>query len=160
MAYRVGIGYDIHRLVRGRRLFLGGIEVPYKKGLLGHSDGDALVHAICDALLGAMGSPDIGELFPDTDPKYRGISSIKLLNEVCKLIKKKKYRIQNIDSVVVAEEPAITPFKIQMLKKLSAALKVSRHALNIKAKTNNGLGDIGGKSAIACFATAILKGRG
>jgi len=156
MSYRIGIGYDIHRLVEGRRLFIGGIEIPYIKGLLGHSDGDALIHAICDALLGAVAEGDIGEQFPDTDPKYYGISSIELLKTVDDLIKKKGFVINNIDTVIIAQEPRLLPFKEQMRQKIAEILKLQEEAVNIKAKTNEDLGEIGRKEAIACYAVVTI----
>lgn len=157
MSYRIGIGYDIHRLVEGRKLFIGAVEIPYIKGLLGHSDGDVLLHAICDALLGAIAEGDLGEHFPDTDPKYQGISSVELLKIVMGLVKKKGYGINNIDAVVVAEEPMLTPFKKQIKERIASALMISEESVNIKAKTNEGLGELGKKEAIASFAVAILS---
>lgn len=156
MEYRIGIGYDIHRLIEGRRLFLGGVEIPFIKGLLGHSDADVLIHAIADALLGAMGEPDIGEMFPDTDPKYLNISSIELLIKVLDRMNSKKYRICNVDAVLVAQEPSLSPFKGQIKRKLCETLKIDESCLNIKAKTNEGLGEVGKKEAIACYANVLL----
>jgi 2-C-methyl-D-erythritol 2,4-cyclodiphosphate synthase len=156
MQYRIGIGYDIHRLMEGRRLFIGGVEIPYIKGLLGHSDGDVLIHAICDALLGAIAEGDIGEYFPDTDPKYQDISSIELLREVNYLIKKKDFMVNNVDTVVIAQEPRILPFKKQIQQKIAEILQIKEEAVNIKAKTNEGLGEIGAKEAIACYAVVTL----
>ena len=156
MEYRIGVGYDIHRLIEGRRLFLGGIEIPFIKGLLGHSDADVLIHAIADALLGAMGEPDIGEMFSDTDPEYLNISSIELLIKVLDRMHNKKYRICNIDAVLVAQEPSLSPFKSQIKRKLCETLKINESCLNIKAKTNEGLGEVGKKEAIACYANALL----
>ena len=156
MQYRVGLGYDIHRLVQGRSLFLGGVEIPYIKGLLGHSDGDAVIHALCDALLGALAAGDIGELFPDTDPKYQGIASSRLLEVVKELLDKSGYKINNLDVIIIAQEPTIAPFKQQMKEKLCALLSIGQDALNIKAKTNEGLGAVGRLEAIACYATAAL----
>lgn len=156
---RIGIGYDIHRLVEGRKLFIGGVEIPYVKGLLGHSDGDALIHAICDALLGAAGEGDIGEHFPDTDPKYQGISSLELLKIVADLVRKKDYQIQNIDTVVIAQEPSLLPFKKQIRQSLAGTLNIKEDSVNIKAKTNEGLGEIGKKEAIASYAVvSLIKG--
>ncbi len=160
MSYRVGIGYDIHRLVEGRKLFIGGIEIPYVKGLLGHSDGDVLLHAICDALLGAVAEGDIGQHFPDTDHKYQDISSLELLKTVDDLIKKKDFKINNIDTVIIAQEPILTPFKKQMQEKITQTLKVKEGCVNIKAKTSEGLGGIGRKEAIAAYAVAIIKPKG
>jgi 2-C-methyl-D-erythritol 2,4-cyclodiphosphate synthase len=156
MEYKIGIGYDIHRLVENRKLFLGGVEIPYIKGLLGHSDGDALVHAVCDALLGAIGEGDIGEHFPDTDPEYHGISSLELLRIVVGLVKKQGYSICNIDTVVIAQEPGLTPFKKQIQASLAGILKIKEACVNIKAKTNEGLGEIGRKEAVASYAVAML----
>jgi len=158
---RIGLGYDIHRLVAGRRLFLGGIKIPYGKGLLGHSDADVLIHAICDALLGAVGAGDIGEHFPDTDAKYKGISSVKLLKEVAGILGKKGFCVGNVDAVVVTEEPRLLRFKDSMRKSISTALKIKKDLVNVKAKTNEGLGEIGRKEAIASYAavTVIPKRR-
>jgi len=155
--YKIGIGYDIHRLVEGRKLFLGGIEIPYIKGLLGHSDGDVLLHAICDALLGAIGCGDIGEHFPDTDPEYHNISSDELLKTVCRMVKEKSFVISNVDTVIIAKEPVLAPFKKQMQVKLSQILEIGKDLVNIKAKTNNGLGEAGKKEAIVCYAAVIIN---
>lgn len=156
MDYRVGIGYDIHRLIEGRKLFLGGIEIPYLKGLLGHSDGDVLLHAVCDAVLGALGLGDVGEHFPDTDQRYLGISSIKLLEKVSALVEDNGFRINQLDSVVIAEEPNLSPFKKQIREKIAVVLKMSEKDVNIKAKTNEGLDAMGRKEAIAAYAVAII----
>lgn len=157
MNFRIGIGYDIHRLVEGRKLFIGGIEIPYLKGLLGHSDADVLLHAICDALLGAIGAQDIGQMFPDSDPRYQGISSRELLKKVNEEVKKKRFLINNIDTVVIAEEPVLSPFKRHMEKAIAEILNINEEHVNIKGKTNEGLGDIGEKKAIAAYAVAMLK---
>jgi 2-C-methyl-D-erythritol 2,4-cyclodiphosphate synthase len=157
MKYIVGIGYDIHRLVEERKLFLGGVEIPYIKGLLGHSDGDALIHALCDALLGALALGDIGEHFPDTDPKYQGIASSQLLSVVKDLVDKSDYKINNIDAVIIAQEPNLAPFKKQMKQKLCALLTLNADCLNIKAKTNEGLGSVGNIEAIACYVVVSLS---
>lgn len=156
MTYRTGIGYDIHRLVAGRKLFLGGIEIPYIHGLLGHSDGDALLHAICDALLGAIGEGDIGEHFPDTDPRYDGISSTELLKTVYGLVTKKNFLIVNVDTVVIAQEPKLIPFKKQMQQAIAGILNIKGDSVNIKAKTNEELGEIGRKEAIAAYAVVTV----
>lgn len=159
MDYKVGIGYDIHRLVEGRPLFLGAIEIPYIKGLLGHSDGDVLVHAICDALLGALALGDIGEHFPDTDLKYQGIASSKLLIVVKDLVDHSGFKINNLDVVVIAQEPNLTPFKKQIKEKICLLLNLTESAVNIKGKTNEGLGAVGNKEAIACYVVAsLIKG--
>ncbi len=156
MQYRVGIGYDIHRLTEGRPLFLGSIEIPYIKGLLGHSDGDALIHALCDALLGALALGDIGEHFPDTDPQYHGIASSKLLLTVKGLVDKSGYKINNLDVVIIAQEPQLLRFKKQMKEKISSLLGIKEETVNIKAKTNEGLDAIGNKEAIACYVVVSL----
>ncbi len=156
MEYRIGVGYDIHRLVDGRKLFLGAIEIPYIQGLLGHSDGDVLLHAICDALLGAVAEGDIGRHFPDTDPQYDGISSTELLKTVCGLIRKKNFLINNVDTVVIAQEPILLPFKKQMQQAIAEILNVKEDRVNIKAKTNEGLGEIGRKEAIAAYAVVTV----
>ena len=156
MSYKIGIGYDIHRLVEGRKLFLGGVEIPYIKGLLGHSDGDALLHAICDALLGALGEGDIGEHFPDTDPQYHNVSSVELLKAVKDLIDEKNFMIANVDTVVVAQEPKLIPFKKQIRGKIAQILDIKEDCVNIKAKTNEGLGEIGREEGIAAYAAVNI----
>ena len=157
MEYKVGIGYDINRLTEGRKLFLGGVEIPYSKGLLGHSDGDALMHALCDALLGALALGDIGEHFPDTDPQYKGIAGSQLLKTVKQLVDKSGYKINNLDLVLIAQEPGLTPFKQQMKQRICALLDLKEDCANIKAKTNEGLGAVGNKEAIACYAVVSLS---
>ena len=156
MSYKIGIGYDIHRLVEGRKLFLGGVEIPYIKGLLGHSDGDALLHAICDALLGALGEGDIGEHFPDTDPQYHNLSSVELLKAVKNLVEEKKFMIANVDTVVIAQEPKLVPFKKQIRGKIAQILDIKEDCVNIKAKTNEGLGEIGREEGIAAYAAVAI----
>jgi len=156
MTYRVGIGYDIHRLAENRKLFIGGVEMPYAKGLLGHSDADVLLHAICDALLGAMGEGDIGEHFPDTDPRYYNISSMELLKAVDALVKSKGFSINNIDAIVIAQEPVLSPFKKQMSENIAGVLNLNRDSVNVKAKTNEGLGELGRKEAISAYAQVSL----
>ena len=159
MQYKVGIGYDIHRLVQGRKLFLGAIEIPYVKGCLGHSDGDPLIHALCDALLGALALGDIGEHFPDTDPKYQDIASSQLLKIVKELLDKSGYKINNLDIIIIAQEPKLVPFKKQIKENICALLSIGQEDLNIKAKTNEGLDAVGHLEAIACFVTAsLIKG--
>lgn len=154
MSYRIGIGYDIHRLVEGRVLFIGGLEIPYIKGLLGHSDGDVLLHAICDALLGALALGDIGDHFPDTDPKYQGIKSGILLKETAGLIKEKGFSIVNIDVVIIAQEPKLILFKKQIKNNIALILSIEPNAVSVKAKTNEGLDSAGNGEAIACYAVA------
>ena len=155
---RVGIGYDIHRLVENRRLLIGGVEIPYIKGLLGHSDGDALLHAVCDAILGAAAEKDIGEHFPDTDSAYQGIDSSKLLSSVVSLMIKKGYRIINIDTVVIAEAPVLIPFKKKIQQHIAQITGLPETAVSVKAKTNEGIGGIGRKEAIAAYAVVSLEG--
>jgi 2-C-methyl-D-erythritol 2,4-cyclodiphosphate synthase len=158
MSLRIGIGYDIHRLVKGRKLFLGGLEIPHAKGLLGHSDADVLLHAISDALLGAVSKGDIGEHFPDTDPRYRNFSSLELLKKINALIKKNKFVINNIDTIIIAEEPKMIPYRKKMQKIISGALGIDPGKVSVKAKTNEGLGDTGKKKAIAAYAAALVNG--
>jgi 2-C-methyl-D-erythritol 2,4-cyclodiphosphate synthase len=160
MFYRIGIGYDIHRLAEGRKLFIGGVEIPYIKGLLGHSDGDALLHAVSDALLGALSLGDIGEHFPDTDPRYHNIASAELLKIVAGLVRKQGYQIRNLDTVVIAQEPVLSPFKKRIQKEIAGILELKEDCVNIKAKTNEGLGEIGEKKAIACYAVVMLGREG
>ena len=153
---KVGIGYDIHKLVKGRKLILGGIEIKFSKGLSGHSDGDVLTHAIIDAILGALGKGDIGKHFPDTDSRYKNISSLVLLKETMKLLTKSKYRINNLDTAIIAEKPKIAPYSGKIEERLASVLKVKKEFINIKAKTNEGLGEIGKGKAIACFAIVSI----
>lgn len=153
---RVGTGYDVHRLTEGRRLILGGVEIPYEKGLLGHSDADVLVHAIMDALLGAAALGDIGRHFPDSDEKYRGISSLKLLEYVGDLLQEKHYLIGNIDATVVAQRPKLADFLPAMVENISATLKISKDQVNVKATTEEGLGFTGTGEGIAAQAAALL----
>lgn len=155
--YKVGIGYDIHRLVRGRKLVLGGIEVPSGRGSLGHSDGDCLIHALIDALLGAMGQGDIGRLFPDTDPKFTGVRSTGLLADVVARLKKKRLVLVNVDAVIVAERPKLSPHINKIKKSLAGILRIDEEDIGIKAKTNEGLGDVGEGRAIICWAVALLR---
>ena len=136
---RVGMGYDVHKLAEGRKLVLGGVEIPYEKGLLGHSDADVLVHAVMDALLGAAALGDIGKHFPDTDERYKGISSIILLKYVAELLDKEGYIIENIDATIVAQRPKMRPFIEQMEKNMAEALKIETEQINVKATTEEGL---------------------
>lgn len=154
---QVGIGYDLHRLVRGRRLVLGGVEIPYPQGLLAHSDGDVLVHSIIDALLGALGEGDIGQHFPDTDEQYKDIKSLILLRRVREMLKKRGAKIDNIDATVLAERPKIAPYVEEMKENISSTLKIEKEKINIKAKTNEGLGFIGKGEGIAALAVVSLK---
>ncbi len=156
MNQRIGIGYDIHKLVEGRKFILGGVEIPYNKGLLGHSDADVLIHAVCDAILGALGLGDIGEHFPDTDAHYKDISSTLLLQRVIKLMQDQGYKVNNIDIVLQAQEPKLKDYKSQMKFHLAYALAIDENAVNIKATTMEGLGALGNKEGIAAFAAVIL----
>jgi 2-C-methyl-D-erythritol 2,4-cyclodiphosphate synthase len=153
---RIGFGYDSHRLVEGRRLILGGIDIPHEKGLLGHSDADVLVHAICDAIIGAIGDGDIGRYFPDTDSAYRGISSLKLLHLVCVKAGVKGFVVNNIDSTVVLEGPRLMEFIHDMELNISNTLNIPMERVNVKAKTNEGMGFLGHGEGIAAFAVATV----
>ncbi|MBI1750728.1 MAG: 2-C-methyl-D-erythritol 2,4-cyclodiphosphate synthase [Acidobacteria bacterium] len=155
---RCGIAYDIHRLASGRKLIIGGVEVPFDKGSVGHSDGDVLSHAICDALLGAAGLGDIGTHFPDTDPKWRGASSAVFLEHVCKLLHKAHLRIAHIDAIVVIEKPKLGPHFPAMHKALARSLDIEERQINLKAKTNEGVGAVGRGEAIVAHAIASLEG--
>lgn len=154
--YRVGNGYDVHRLVEGRKLILGGVEIPYEKGLLGHSDADVLVHAIMDALLGACGKRDIGVLFPDTDSEYKDISSLLLLDKVSQVLTEKGYGISNIDSIIVAQRPKLSPYIEQMRNNIACVLNTDIDRINIKATTTEGLGFTGTGEGISAYAVACL----
>ncbi|HOV89977.1 MAG TPA: 2-C-methyl-D-erythritol 2,4-cyclodiphosphate synthase [Syntrophorhabdaceae bacterium] len=154
---RVGIGYDVHALVKGRKLFLGGIEIPSDKGLLGHSDGDCLIHAICDALLGAISEQDIGFHFPNTDETIKGISSIKILEYVSGLVKNKGYSIINIDAIVVAESPKVYPYRDRIKEQLAKILHIEKDCIGIKGKTTEGLGFTGRREGIAVYAVALVE---
>ena len=154
---RVGIGYDVHPLVEGKKLFLGGIEIPYSKGLLGHSDGDVLIHAICDAILGAISEGDIGVHFPDSDESIRGINSIKILSYVMELVKKKGFKVVNIDAVIAAEEPKIHPHRELIRKNIAKILNVDIDMVGIKGKTKEGLGFVGKREGIEVYAVALLE---
>jgi 2-C-methyl-D-erythritol 2,4-cyclodiphosphate synthase len=154
----VGIGYDLHRLAEGRKLILGGIEVQFHKGPVGHSDGDALAHAICDALLGAAGLGDIGTHFPDTDPKWKDVSSLRFLERVRELLAELRLRIAHIDAVIVTEKPKLGPHFPAMREALAKSLGISVSAINLKAKTNEGVDAIGRGEAIAAQAIVTLEG--
>lgn len=157
MAYRIGHGFDVHRLVEGRPLMLAGIHVPSPRGLLGHSDGDAVMHAVCDALLGALGAGDIGQHFPDTDPRYRGIESAELLKQVVADMQQRGWRVGNLDITIVAEQPRLAPYRDAMRHRMAALLGVDAERVNIKAKTNEGLDAIGRGEAIAATAVVLLE---
>ena len=154
---RIGHGYDVHRLVEGRRLILGGVEIPYDRGLLGHSDADVLIHAVMDALTGAARLGDIGKLFPDTDPAYEGISSVKLLSEVGRLLGEKGYQVVNIDATLIAQAPKVGPYRQQMAENIAAALRMDSQRVNVKATTEEHLGFTGDGSGMAAHAVALLE---
>jgi len=154
--FRVGIGYDIHPLVPGRKLILGGVEIAFEKGLFGHSDADVLIHAIMDAIIGALGLGDIGEHFPDSDPTYKDVSSLILLSKVEELLSSSRFRVVNVDSVIIAEAPKLSPYIGEMRRKLASVLKVEEERINIKATTNERIGDIGEGKAIASQAVVLL----
>lgn len=154
---RSGIGYDLHRLAEGRKLIVGGIEVPFDKGPVGHSDGDVLAHAICDALLGAAGAGDIGTLFPDTDPRWKDISSLIFLEEIGKVLAGLKLRIGHIDAVIIAEKPKLGPHFPAMRKAMARALQIKPAQISLKAKTNEGVDAVGRGEAIAAHAIATLE---
>ncbi|MBW2437853.1 MAG: 2-C-methyl-D-erythritol 2,4-cyclodiphosphate synthase [Desulfobacterales bacterium] len=153
---RVGIGYDIHRLVTGRSLILGGVSITYEKGLQGHSDADVLIHAICDALLGAAGLGDIGSHFPDNDPQYKDISSLKLLSQTCRLLTDNGYRIVNLDATILAEAPKMAPHRQKMQTVLADTMNISAADINIKATTTEGLGAIGKGEGIGALCIAMI----
>ena len=157
MGIRTGIGYDIHRFKKGRPLYLGGVEIPFPRGLAGHSDGDCLIHAIIDALLGAIGERDIGQLFPDTDPRFKGIRSTELLKEVAVKVRDCGMKIVNIDSVVIAEEPNLSSIIPEIKETLSHLLELKKDKIGIKAKTNEGLGPLGRRKAIASWASVLVE---
>lgn len=154
---RIGHGYDVHRLVEGRRLILGGVEIPFERGLDGHSDADVLIHAVMDALLGAAALRDIGALFPDTDERYRGIDSTLLLRCVMEKLKEKQLRVGNVDVTVLAQRPKLKPYIPQMLEKLALLLELPADRVNIKATTEEGLGFTGSGEGIACHAVCLLE---
>jgi len=154
---RFGIGYDIHRLIEGRKMVLGGVEIPHAKGPEGHSDGDCLLHAVCDAVLGAMGEGDIGQKFPDTDPAYKDIASIKLLKKVAGWMTDAGYSAGNLDCVVILESPRIGPYRDKMASAIAEAMGTSPGNVSIKAKTAEGLGDIGSGNAVAAYAAVLLE---
>ena len=152
----VGIGYDVHQLVAGRKLFLGGVEIPHTKGLDGHSDADALMHAICDAVLGALGEEDIGHFFPNTDPRWKGVPSKIFLEEAAKQVAKRKGAIVNVDATVIAQAPKIYPHIAEMKKRIAAALGVTEKQIGVKATTNELMGFIGREEGIAAMAVASI----
>ena len=154
---RIGMGYDVHKLVEGRKLILGGVEISYEKGLLGHSDADVLLHAIMDALLGAAALGDIGKHFPDTDPAYKGISSIRLLEHVADLLEEHQFLIENIDATIIAQRPKMRPYIDTMRENIAKALKIEADQINVKATTEEGLGFTGSGEGISSQAICMLE---
>ncbi|MEW5901043.1 MAG: 2-C-methyl-D-erythritol 2,4-cyclodiphosphate synthase [Acidobacteriota bacterium] len=157
MKAKVGFGYDIHRLAAGRPLYLGGLRVPHRAGLAGHSDGDCLIHALIDALLGALGEGDIGTLFPDTDRRYKGVRSTALLQRVMSRLRRSRMEVLNVDAVIVAQAPRLAPYVGPMKEALSPILHIPTDRIGIKAKTNEGLGLVGREKALACWAVALVQ---
>lgn len=154
---RVGIGYDVHKLTEGRDLILGGVRIPYEKGLLGHSDADVLIHAIMDALVGAAALGDIGLHFPDTDPKYKGISSVRLLEHVSQLLEDNGFVVENVDATIIAQRPKMRPYIDEMRQNIADALGVSVEQVNVKATTEEGLGFTGSGEGISSQAVCLLE---
>jgi 2-C-methyl-D-erythritol 2,4-cyclodiphosphate synthase len=154
---RVGLGYDIHRLVPGRKLVLGGVVIPFEKGLLGHSDADVLVHAVCDAILGAAGIGDIGYHFPDTNPEFKDIYSIKLLAKTCEMVRSMGLSVKNLDSTIFAEAPKLFPYREEMKKNIARTIKIGPERVNIKATTAEGLGLIGKGEGIGAMCIALIN---
>ncbi|WP_455378836.1 2-C-methyl-D-erythritol 2,4-cyclodiphosphate synthase [Petrachloros mirabilis] len=154
---RIGYGYDVHPLGAGRKLILGGIEVPHNKGLLGHSDSDVLVHAVCDALLGAMGEGDLGRHYPSSDQRYKGISSLKLLEDVVSKLAAKGYRIANIDTVIVAQAPRLGPHLVAMQKRMAEVAGVDADLINVKVKSGEGLDAVGREESMIAHAICLIE---
>lgn len=154
---RVGQGFDVHQLVEGRKLIVGGVEIPYERGLLGHSDADVLLHAICDALLGAAGLGDIGRHFPDSDPRYQGIDSRRLLREVVRLLGEKGFGVVNLDATIIAQAPKMAPYIAQMVANIAADLEVAADCVNVKATTTEKLGFTGRGEGIAAQAVCLIE---
>ena len=154
---RIGHGYDVHRLIEGRKLILGGVDIPWEKGLLGHSDADVLTHAVMDALTGAARLGDIGRLFPDTDPAYAGISSLKLLAEIGRLLTEKGFAVVNIDATLLAQAPKVGPYRARMAENIAGALKIDPEQVNIKATTEEKLGFTGDGSGMAAHAVVLVE---
>lgn len=157
MSFRIGHGYDVHRLVTGQRLIIGGVEIPYEKGLQGHSDADVLVHAVMDALLGAAALPDIGQLFPDNDPTLEGADSLKLLRKVAVLLKEQGYTVENVDSTIIAQEPKMAPHIPEMRRCMAEILELDVSQVNVKSTTEERLGFTGEGLGISAHAVALLS---
>ncbi len=158
-AYRTGMGYDVHPFAEGRPLILGGISIPYHQGLAGHSDADCLVHAICDALLGAISEGDLGRHFPDSDPRYQDVESLLLLKKVVEMVKRKGFRIANIDATIVAQAPKLAPYRAQMEEKIAQTAGVEQGQVNVKATTTEGMGFAGRGEGIAAYAVVLVEKR-
>lgn len=154
---RIGFGYDVHKLVKDKDLILGGVKIPYKYGLLGHSDADVIVHAIMDALLGAAGLEDIGKHFPNSDPAFKGVSSFELLEKVMVLLEEKNYKVNNIDGTIVAQKPKLAPYILEMRENISKVLKTPLDNINLKATTTEGLGFQGAGQGISSYAVCTIK---
>ena len=154
---RMGCGWDIHPLVEGRKLILGGVEIPHSKGLQGHSDSDALVHAICDALLGAMGEGDLGRHYPSSDQRFKNISSLKLLEDVLGKLRAKRYRLSNVDSTIIAQAPRLSPYLAMMQKTIAGVLQVDPDLVNVKVKSGEGLDAVGREEAVAAQAVCLIE---
>jgi len=154
---RVGTGFDAHRLVEGRPLMLGGVAIPHDRGLEGHSDGDCVIHAVCDALLGAAAAGDMGHHFPSSDPRWKGVASRVLLREVARILRQRDYRVANVDVTVIAERPVLAPYLEDMRARLAESLELEREAVSVKAKSTDQLGAIGRGEGIAAQATALLR---
>ena len=157
--YRIGNGYDVHRLVEGRKLILGGVNIPHSLGLDGHSDADVLCHALCDSLLGASGAGDLGKHFPDTDDQWKGVSSLVLLEETAKIIAKRGYQITNIDTTIVAQQPKLAPHIQAMTRNIAEYLKIHFDQVNIKATTTENLGFTGREEGISAYAVVLLQAK-
>jgi 2-C-methyl-D-erythritol 2,4-cyclodiphosphate synthase len=155
--YRVGIGYDQHRFVENRRLKLGGVEIPFTRGLIGHSDGDALLHSLCNAILGAIGKGDIGEWFPDTDPEYKDVDSSLLVLRIAKMMKEEGYRMGNIDAMIITEAPKITPYKKKIRSRIAELLEIEIEQVNIKATRPEGMGVLDGNQGLAAQVIVLLE---
>jgi 2-C-methyl-D-erythritol 2,4-cyclodiphosphate synthase len=153
---RIGIGYDVHRLAKDRKLVLGGVEIPFEKGLLGYSDADVLIHAVCDALLGAAGCGDIGRHFPDTDPSFKGVSSTKLLKNTYQIINTKSHTVINVDATIMAEAPRLQPYLESMKQNIAETLGIEQEQINVKATTTEGLGIIGKGEGMAALCVALI----
>ena len=157
--YRIGNGYDVHRLIEGRKLILGGVDIPHGLGLDGHSDADVLCHALCDSLLGASGAGDLGKYFPDTDDKWKGVSSLVLLEKTGEIVTKRGYRIANIDTTIVAQQPKLAPYIEAMTRNIAETLKIDRDQVNVKASTTERLGFAGREEGIAAYAVVLLQAK-